>query len=255
MRTLIVSLIIIALIAGSVLAVGANATNQTTTGPVTVTGPSTVAISSNFSYSINVQQIFKNYSITMIISGYNLTGASPISPTYRTDIRAGPTVFNVTAPSVETTMRLLFQVTGYMTNGQTFVYNTTSKVTVKQYTTLKATINNTSDFNLTAINVTFNVNGKYVGSELVNVSSHATKNVSYDWVSGDLPTGVYTVSIILNNSIANLQNGNSYTFQIQSGNPYAIYIYIGIVAFFAIIIAVLFIASYYARKRRPKWKK
>ena len=87
------------------------------------------------------------------------------------------------------------------------------------------------------------------------ILNHATKNISYDWVSGELPTGVYTVSIILNNSIAKLQNGNSYTFQIQSGNPYVIYIYIGIIAFFAIIIAVLFIASYYARKRRPKWNK
>jgi len=248
-------MLIVALIAVSVLAVGANAANQTTSGPVTVTGPSSVAIGSNFTFSVNVQQIFKNYSITMIVSGYNLTGASPISPSYRTDIRAGPTVFNVTAPSVETTMTVLFQVTGYMANGQTFLYNVTSKVTVKQYTTLKATINNTSNFNLTSINVTFKVNGKYAGSELVNVSSHSTKNISYDWVSGKLPTGVYTVSIILNNNIASLQNGNSYTFQIQSGNPYVIYIYIGIIAFFAIIIAVLFIASYYARKRRPKWKK
>ena len=42
----------------------------------------------------------------------------------------------------------------------------------------------------------------------MNVSSHATKNISYDWVSGELPTGVYTVSIILGFHRARNGSGN-----------------------------------------------
>ncbi len=250
----LLAMVLIALVLGSALAATAGASTNSS-GPVTVTGPSAVAINSSFNYSVNVQQIFSNYSITMLVSGYNLTGASPISPTYKTDLTSGPTVFNVRAPSVVTTMYLLFQVVGNMSNHAKYYYNLTSKVSVKQFTTLRATIQNPSQFALNSINVTFKVNGKYVGSENVNISKNSTKSVSYDWVSGTLSPGVYTVNVLVNNTIAKFQNGTSYTFRIQSGNPYLIYIYIGILAFFAIIVAVMFIASYYARKRRPKWKK
>ena len=253
MRTLL-ALILVLMIVGSAFAINADA-SVNTSGPVSVTGPSAVAINSTFNYSVSVQQIFKNYSATMIVSGNNLTGASPISPVYRNNITSGPTYFSITAPSVQTTMYLLFQITGYMTNGAKFNYNLTSKVTVKQFTVLSASIKNPSQFALNSINVTFEVNDKYVGSKIVNISKNSTQNVTYQWVSGLLPVGVYTVTVHVNNTIVVLKNGNSYTFQIQSGNPYIVYIYIGVIAFLAIIVAVTFIASYYARKRRPKWKK
>ncbi len=239
---------------GSAFTVGSFAATNSS-GPVSVTGPSSVAINSTFNYSVSVQHIFSNYSIAMILSGYNLTGASPISPEYRTDIRAGPTILNVTAPSVATTLYLFFQVVGNMPDGARYTYNVTSKVLVKQFTVLKTSIKNPSQFSLSSINVTFNVDGKYAGSKIVNISANSTQNVSYEWVSGVLPAGIYTVNVYVSNSLVKLQNGNIYTFQIQSGNPFVIYIYIGIIAFFGIIIAVLIIASYYARKRRPKWKK
>jgi hypothetical protein len=248
------AIVLIALVIGSTLTVGAYAATNSN-GPISVSGPSSVAINSTFVYSVSVQNIFNNYSISMVISGYNLTGASPINPTYLTDLRAlVPTNFNITAPKVATTMFLLFQVTGNL-NGAKYYYNVTSVVQVKEYTTLKTVIKNPSQFALKYINVTFKVNGKYVGSKTVNISKNSTQNVTYQWVSGVLPSGVYTVTVLTNNTLAKLANGNSYTFQIQSGNPFAVYIYLGIIAFFGIIIAVLFIASYYARKRRPKWKK
>ncbi len=229
--------------------------SSTSYGPVSVTGPSAVAINSTFNYTVNVQQIFSNYSVVMILSGYNLTGASPVSPVYKTGEQSGSNTFSLRAPSVATTLFILFQVIGNMTNHAKYYYNLTAKVLVKQFTILKATIKNPTEFSISAINVTFKVNGKYAGSELVNLSKNSTKNLTYKWVSGQLPAGVYTVSIYVNSSVVKLEGGNSYTFQIQSGNPYVIYIYIGILAFFTIIVVVLFIASYYARKRRPKWKK
>lgn len=250
----IIPLLVIAMFVFSALAMSADASTSTN-GPISVTGPSSVAINSTFNYSVNVQQIFTNYSVIMIVSGYNLTGASPTSPAYKTGVSSGPNTFAVKAPSVTTTMFLLFQVIGNMTNHAKYYYNITSKVAVEQFTTLKAAIKNPSQFSLSSINVTFKVNGKYAGSEIVKISKNSTQNVTYQWVSGLLPSGVYTVNVYVNNTIVKLQNGNSYTFQVQSGNPYVIYIYIGIIAFFAIIIVVLFIANYYARKRRPKWKK
>ncbi|MCL5874340.1 MAG: hypothetical protein M1161_03245 [Candidatus Thermoplasmatota archaeon] len=246
--------ILIALVIGSAVTVGSYASTNSN-GPISVSGPSSVAINSTFVYAVSVQNIFTNYSITMIVSGYNMTGASPINPTYLTDLRALiPTDFNVTAPSVATTMFLLFQVVGNL-NGARYYYNVTSTVQVKAFTTLKTVIKNPSQFSMNSLNVTFEVNGKYAGSQIVNISKNSTQNVTYEWVSGILPSGVYTVTVLTNNTLAKLANGNSYTFQIQSGNPFAVYIYLGIIAFFGIIIAVLFIASYYARKRRPKWKK
>ncbi|MEM0134248.1 MAG: hypothetical protein QXU18_03355, partial [Thermoplasmatales archaeon] len=242
LRTILPVLVILVFMLSS-LAVNAEAATSTT-GPVSVTGPSSVAINSSFNYTVNVQQIFSNYSVDMIVSGYNLTGATPISPSYLIGTVSGVNSFTIKAPSVATTMFLLFQVIGNMTNHAKYYYNITTKVSVKQFTTLKTSISNPSQFSLSAINVSFKVNGKYVGSEIVNISKNSTQNVTYNWVSGLLPTGVYTVSVYVNNSLVKLSNGNSYTFQIQSGNPYVVYIYIGIIAFFAIIIVVLFIASY-----------
>ena len=249
----LVALAVMLIVAGSVFSVIESA-DAAASGPVTVTGPSSVAINSSFNYTVKVQQIFTNYSATMLVSGYNLTGASPISPTYHTNLRNNQTVFSIKAPSVATTLFLLFQVRGNIDN-HSYYYNLTSVVAVKAFTNLVAQIKNPSEFNLTAINVTFEVNGKYVGSKIINISSNSTENVTYQWVSGNLPTGIYTVTISINNKLVQLQNGNSYTFKIQSGNPFTVYIYIGIIAFLAIIIVVMMIASYYTRKRRPKWKK
>ncbi len=221
-------------------------------GPVTVTGPSQVGINSSFNYTVDVEPIFSEYAVTMILSGYNLTNASPISPQYLNGTGA-PSVFSLTAPNVTTTLFLFFQVKAKMQN-KTYYYNLTETVKVKQFTILKATIRNPTGFTLNSINVSFSVGGKYVGSDVVNISRNSSKNVSYDWVSGNLATGVYTVSVVLNNSLVKIQNG-PYSFKIQSGNPFVNYIYLGILAFFAIIIVVMLISGYYTRKRRPKWKK
>jgi len=222
-------------------------------GPVTVVGPSSVAVNSSFNYTVYVQDVFSNYSVAMIVSGYNLTGASPISPTYDKGITTGPAVFTIKAPSTPTQLFLFFQVIGNL-RGKLFYYNLTSVVNVKSYTILTATIRNPTDFNMTALNVTFSVNGKYVGSEIVNISRNSTKNITYEWVSGSLPTGIYTVTVSLNNTLVQLSNGGSYTFRVQEGNPFISYIYIGVLAFLVIIFAVILISGYYARKRRPKWK-
>ncbi|MGC8561574.1 MAG: hypothetical protein ACP5UZ_00610 [Thermoplasmata archaeon] len=249
-----IPVLVIVLFALSSIAMNVSA-ETSTSGPVSVTGPSAVAINSTFNYTVNVKQIFTNYTVILLVSGYNLTGASPISPSYMTGELSGINNVTITAPSVPTTMFLFFQVIGNMTNHVKYYYNITSKVAVKQFTTLKVSISNPSQFSLSSVNVTFKVNGKYLGSKIVNLSKNSTSNVTYEWVSGLLPTGVYTVSVYVNNSLVKLSGGNGYTFQVQSGNPFVVYIYIGIIAFIAIIMLVLFIANYYARKRRPKWKK
>lgn len=249
----LVALILLVLVVGSIFTV-AGASGNSSNGPITVSGPSSVAVNSTFNYSVNVQQIFKNYSVAMIVSGYNLTNAKPVSPSYENNITVGPTVFEVTAPSVATTMFLLFEVKGHL-NGRSYYYNLTSTVKVKTFTTLQTAIKNPTEFQLTNVNVTFKVNGKYVGATIVNISKNSTSNVTYEWVSGRLSPGIYSVTVLINSTVVKLQNGNTYTFKILSGNPYTIYIYIGIIAFFAIIIAVSMISGYYARKRRPKWKK
>ncbi|MEM3256802.1 MAG: hypothetical protein QXX75_01925 [Thermoplasmatales archaeon] len=227
---------------------------NTSQGPVTVVGPSSVAVNSSFNYTVYVQDIFSNYSVSMILSGYNLTGASPVSPTYDKDLTSGPAVFNIKAPTVPTTLFLYFQVVGNL-RGQKYYYNLSSVVKVNTVTILSASIRNPTDFNITGVNVTFAVNGKYVGSTIVNISRNSTENVTYQWVSGNLPSGIYTVTVSLNSTLLKLQNGGSYSFKIQAGNPFISYIYIGIAAFLIIIVTVALISGYYARKRKPKWKK
>lgn len=250
MRTLV--LVMLTLIVLGSLAVTTGTSNAATSGPVTITGPANVAINSSFNYSVTVQQVFSNYSATMFLSGYNLTGASPISPTY-VNSTGSPSVFNITAPRVSTTLFLFFQIKA-LSSSRIYYYNLSRTVHVKQFTLLSAVIKNPTDFKIAAINVSFTVNGKYIGSKIVDIAPNSTQNVTYEWVSGKLSTGIYTVTVAINNNLVKIQNG-SYTFKLQSGNPFVSYIYIGIIAFFAIIIVVTIISNYYKRKKRPKWKK
>ncbi|MEM0127499.1 MAG: hypothetical protein QXO03_00225 [Thermoplasmatales archaeon] len=250
MKAILALLLIIAV---TILFVPSSSGNASV-GPVTVVGPSSVAVNSSFNYSVNVQEIFTNYSVTMIMSGYNLTGASPISPSYDKDITSGPAVFTIKSPATPTTLFLFFQVAADL-RGKLYYYNLSSVVKVNTVTVLTATVKNPTDFNLTAVNVTFSVNGKYVGSDVVNISKNSTKNVTYEWISGNLPTGIYTVTVGLNSTLLQLEGGGSYSFRVQAGNPFVSYIYIGIAAFLIIIVTVILISGYYARKRKPKWKK
>ncbi|MGC8644974.1 MAG: hypothetical protein ACP5UO_01740 [Thermoplasmata archaeon] len=245
---------VILLLAAVSLLIVPGTSGNVSSGPVTVVGPSTVAVNSSFNYSVYVQQIFTNYSVTMILSGYNLTGASPISPSYDKGLTSGPAVFTIKSPSTPTTLFLFFQVVANL-QGKMYHYNLTSVVKVNTFTLLTATIKNPTDFNITGVNVTFSVNGKYVGNKIVNISRNSTSNVTYEWVSGKLPVGVYTVTISLNSTLLQLASGGSYSFKVQAGNPFISYIYIGIAAFLVIILTVILISGYYARKRRPKWKK
>lgn len=222
-------------------------------GSVTISGPSEVAEGSNFTYTVNVQHIFNSYQLVMIPSGYNLTGASPVSPQYVNGTFA-PITFTMTAPTVQTTLILFFQVKAALGN-QIFYYNETATVSVVKYTILHAVISNPSKFNIKGLNVSFYVNGKYVGSSDVNISSNSTINATYKWLSGQLSSGVYTVSVVINNSLIKFTNGSSYTLKVQSGNPNMIYIYAGVIAFLLIILVVIVIGTYYSRKRKPKWKK
>ena len=249
-----VTFVVIGLILIMAFSTYASATNiNIASGSITINGPSQVAEGSNFTYTVNVEHIFTEYQIVMIPTGYNLTGASPVSPQYINGTFA-PITFNMTAPTVPTTLLLFFQVRASL-GGSIFYYNETVPVNVVKYTLLHAVIKNPSKFSVDGLNVSFYVNGKYIGSSNVNITANSTKNVTYKWLSGSLPPGIYTVSININNSIVKFVNGSSYNLKIQSGNPNMNYIYAGIIAFLLIIIVVIFIGSYYSRKNKPKWKK
>ncbi len=248
------SFMIIGLIIISVFSGFASASNVSiASGSITISGPSQVAEGSNFTYTVDVNHIFTQYELVMIPTGYNLTGASPVSPQYINGTFA-PITFNMTAPSVPTTLLLFFQVRASL-DGAVFYYNETVPVNVVKYTLLHAVIKNPSKFAVEGLNVSFYVNGKYVGASEVNLTANSTQNVTYKWLSGTLSPGVYTVSININNPIVKFVNGPEYSIKIQSGNPNMNYIYAGIIAFLVIIIVVIFIGSYYSRRNRPKWKK
>lgn len=253
MKGKVLLLFILLLLMSGIIYSGTLNSHASASNPITITGPSKVAVNSSFNYSVNVENLFSKYLVVMVPSGYNLTGGSPVSPTYLNGTGV-PAVFSIKAPAIPTTMFLFFQVKATM-NNRPYFYNSTEKVSVVSFTNISAKIKNPTSFKMIGVNVTFDVNDKYVGSQVVNISSNSTMNVSYQWLSGNLPTGIYTVTVTVNDKLIQIQGGNSYTFRIQSGNPYMSYIYIGIIAFFAIIILVMVIASYYTRKKRPKWKK
>ncbi len=252
MNKMIVAFAIILLLSIGAVDTFANA-STINNGFFTITGPSEVAVGSNFTYTVTVQHIFTQYELVMIPSGYNLTGASPVSPQYINGTFA-PITFTMTAPTVPTTMTLFFQLRALI-GSSVFYYNETVNLAVVKYTLLHAVIRNPSSYAINNLNVSFYVNGKYVGSSTVNLTANSTQNVTYKWLSGTLSPGVYSVSININNPIVKYVNGPEYSIQIQSGNPNMNYIYAGIIAFLLIIIAVMFIGAYYSRKRKPKWKK
>lgn len=240
---LIISLILLPVLASA---------SSNTVGPVTVSGPTKVAVGSTFNYTVDVQQIFSHYKLAFLLSGYNLTGASPISPQYLNGTFA-PQNFTVKAPSVQTTLFLFFQVIASL-NGQIFYYNITRVVQVLNYTTLTAKIYNPTKFHLKDLNVSFYVNNKYVGSSIVNISSNSTQNVTYQWLSGTLSPGIYNVEVKINNTFVQVISG-AYNINIQAGNPYLIYVYIVIAIIVAIVILTIILTAIYNRRNRPKWKK
>lgn len=223
-----------------------------TVGPVTISGPTKVSIGSQFNYTVNVQQIFNHYKIIFILSGYNLTGASPINPQYLNGTFS-PQNFSIRAPDTETTLFLFFQIVAYL-NSQVFYYNITRTVQVLDYTNLTAKIYNPTQFEIKDLNVSFYVNNKYVGSSIVNISANSTEIVTYDWVSGILPSGIYTVTIKVNNPAIKIVKGN-YNIVIQAGNPYIFYVYVIIIIIVVIIAVLAILTLIYNRRNRPKWKK
>jgi len=249
-----ISFFVVGLLLMMALSAYASATNVSiASGAITISGPSQVAEGSNFTYTVNVEHIFTDYQIVMIPTGYNLTGASPVNPQYINGTFA-PITFNMTAPTVPTTLLLFFQIKASL-GGSIFYYNETVPVNVVKYTLLHAVIKNPSNFSVNGLNVSFYVNGKYIGATNVNIDANSTQNVTYKWLSGTLSPGIYTVTININNSIVRFVNGSAYSLKIQSGNPNMNYIYAGIIAFLLIIIVVIFIGSYYSRRNKPKWKK
>ncbi len=240
---LIISLILLPVLASASI---------TTVGPVTITGPAKVAVGSTFNYTVDVEQIFTHYKLAFLLSGYNLTGASPISPQYLNGTFA-PENFTVKAPSLQTTLFLFFQVVATL-NGQVFYYNITRVVQVLNYTTLTAKIYNPTHFKMKDLNVSFYVNNKYVGSSIVNISSNSTQNITYQWLSGTLSPGIYNVEVKINNTLVQVISG-AYEINIQSGNPYLIYVYIVIAIIVAIVIITVLLTAIYNRRNKPKWKK
>ena len=223
-----------------------------TYGPVTVTGPDKVAIGETFNYTVNVQQIFNHYKIVFVLSGYNLTGASPISPQYLNGTFS-PQNFTITAPSVQTTLYLFFQVIAYL-NNQIFYYNITETVQVLNYTILKVKVYNPTNFIFKDLNVSFYVNGKYVGSSEINISGNTTENVTYQWLSGTLSPGIYNIQAKVNSTVVKIMGGK-YSIDIQVGNPFLEYIYIIIAIILAMILVIVVITAIYNRRNKPKWKK
>ncbi len=223
-----------------------------TYGPVTITGPEKVAIGQTFNYTVNVEQIFNHYKIVFLLSGYNLTGASPISPQYLNGTFT-PQNFTITAPSVQTTLFLFFQIIAYL-NGQVFYYNITQTVQVLNYTVLKVKVYNPTKFIFKDLNVSFYVNGEYVGSSQLNISGNTTENVTYQWLSGTLSPGIYNIQAKINSSVVKLIGGK-YSIDIQVGNPYLEYVYIIIAIVLAMVVVIVLITAIYNRRNKPKWKK
>lgn len=164
-----------------------------------ITGPPALAPSHLAQYNVTIsgfpEGLPVNYTVQYYITGTNVTGGAPLAGTpgrttgNRTTFRV-----NVTAPPLEQTLTVIFQIAAQGFGG--IVENTTAETTIVVVKPIQLTVtfHNSSATAAVNVSVSFYVDDKFAGSvKVARFAGNADTTVSYDYLPVGLSAGPHTV--------------------------------------------------------------
>ncbi|MGC8663473.1 MAG: hypothetical protein ACP5SF_03095 [Thermoplasmata archaeon] len=247
------SLIIISLIVLSLLI----PISQGKAVSVNIFGPGTVGANETYEYKIVVNGFFSEYGYHLFLSGTNLTGATE-NELYGYSNSSNVFYVNITFPSETQTVYIFVMGIG-INNGTSPVYSETNiQVKVIKSIPIYVEIKNPSMYQVRNVTVTFFLNGKYIGTTVINsIPSNGTANATFNYV-GNFTQGVNTISVRINSQVLKFSNGSNVTNIYFNYGPVPNYNWVWY-TFAAVVIVIIFLIlimrSNKKRPALPKWKK
>ncbi|OYT60841.1 CARDB domain-containing protein [Euryarchaeota archaeon ex4484_178] len=227
-----------------------------------IEGPNVIGVNQDVGYKVYVEGFFSEYKCGLIISGINLTGASPVNELIKSS-KQGYFIFNITAPSVAQTIQLNFRVYG-MRNNKTIgaIGDRILKVDVKEVMDIKVKIKNVESYEIKNVKLSFYLDGRYIGNTTVDkIAPNSTESITYKWVPEGIYQGEHTLTVKISSEGVVFENDlQTYQYKFYYGPPpsydYITYLSWGLL----ILVSTLFTLFYFGRRGRkagpaPKWKK
>ena len=220
--------------------------------------PAYVTAGENFTVYVNDSLGFSNYTVTLYISGENMTGATPTSSYHNLQSTNPDFKVSIVAPGATQTLSITI-VSGGNYSG-TYAYKSYSyQINVIQAIKLYATLDNTGSVALHNVTVNFSVDGNLVGSSvasLINPGQSYTVNLTY--VNPYLTKGEHTLTISVQSNAVTINGATStYTTHFYYGKPPNYNWIFYVVA--AVVIFMIFLVFSAGRRSsapsRPKWRK
>ncbi len=223
-----------------------------------LSSPTRAYFGQNITLFANLTYGFTNYSLTIFISGYNLSGLGPQPYYHFYNATAGNFNQSIVMPNSNGTVTIFAEAQASGTNGYV---NATASVSIQVMypMTLNALISNPSGIPIRNTTVNFEIDGVSLGTKVVaKIAPYSSTQVSIEVIPPQLSTGTHTLSIIVNNPSAKVDGQTSYSSQFYYGTPpdftWIYYVAAAVVAFMAFMVLI---AGSRPRNlpRKPKWKK
>ncbi|MCL5782313.1 MAG: hypothetical protein M1476_00135 [Candidatus Thermoplasmatota archaeon] len=227
-----------------------------------IAAPSYTSTGQNFALYVNNSAGFTNYSVTVYMSGENLTGASPLSSYHDFKASNPDFIVNVTAPLASQT--IYFLIVSTADYGSSHVVKKSSyQISVITPIILRAEVTNQGTQPIYNLSLSFTLSDStgivYQGSKTVSkILPGQTVSVNLTYTSNLFKDGEYSLNVSSQNSTVRINGqGSSSISNFYYGQPpnynWIFYIAAGVVIF------MIFFALSAGRRptaaSRPKWKK
>ena len=223
-----------------------------------LSSPTRAYFGQNITFYANLTYGVTNYSLTIFIAGYNLSGLGPQPYYHFYNATSGDFNQSIVMPNSNGTVTLYAEA---QASGTTGYVNATASVNIQVVypLTLNAIISNPSGIPIRNTTVNFEIDGATVGTKVVaEIAPYSSIQVSINVIPPQLSTGTHTLSILVNNPSAKVDGQTSYSSQFYYGTPpnftWIYYVAAAVVAF---MVFMVLLAGSRPRNlpRKPKWKK
>jgi hypothetical protein len=225
-----------------------------------ISGPSYAYFGQQVNIYLNSTYGFTNYSLTLYIAGYNLSGLAPQAEIHFYNASKGNFVQQITVPNYAQTL-ILYGALQVSSSSGIMYANDSIAIQVQKPIILNAIISNPTQVPMYNVTVFFSIDGTLVDTDVVPYVAPYSKmivNVSIDpSYPLSLSQGKHSVTITINNAQARVNGQTSYSSSFYYGTP-PNYDWIYYVAA-AVVIFMAFLVFTSGRRRniprKPKWKK
>ena len=258
MRKTILALFVVMIFLGSSILMVSSASGYTPPLSSTLTLPSYIGEGQNFMLYVNDTPGFSNYSVTVYISGQNMTGASP-SFSYHNTSKSPNFIIKIKAPLYAQTLHMQVFSTGTYNGNKASSpkYNTSIRVIAP--ITFVVDVSNPGAGYVKNLTIYFYMDGTLVHSEVLSsIAPGSSVNVTYNYTNPAISTGVHTLGVSASNPLIDI-NGKTglVTIKFYYGSPpnYTwIYYVAAVVAIFMALLAYSSGRRNKPKVSKPKWK-